>query len=64
MSKLHRYIDCDHREQHEDSAKQDNRIGEDATATPKGSKWIWEPEEEMREHYYELFAATDIEDEF
>ena len=24
---------------------------------------MWEPEVEMREHYMELFAATDFEDE-
>ena len=29
----------------------------------KGSKWTWEPEEEMREHYPELFGAVDFEDE-
>ena len=29
----------------------------------KGSKWTWEPEEEMREHYPELFTAADFEDE-
>ena len=31
----------------------------------KGSEWTWEPEDEMREHYPELFsaAATVFEDE-
>ena len=29
----------------------------------RGSKWTWEPEEEMREHYPELFSATDFEGE-
>ena len=32
---------------------------------PKGSEWTWEPKEEMREHYPELFvdAAADFKDE-
>ena len=29
----------------------------------KGPEWIWEPNEELREHYPELFAATDFEEE-
>ena len=29
----------------------------------RGSEWTWEPEEEMREHYPELFSATDFEGE-
>lgn len=29
----------------------------------KGSEWTWEPEEDMREHYPELFMAADFEDE-
>ncbi|CAH1418427.1 unnamed protein product [Lactuca virosa] len=29
----------------------------------RGSEWMWEPEAEMREHYLELFAAADFEDE-
>ncbi|KAI3701131.1 hypothetical protein L2E82_45776 [Cichorium intybus] len=29
----------------------------------KGSEWTWEPEEEMRRHYPELFTGTDFEDE-
>ena len=28
----------------------------------KGSEWTWEPVDEMREHYPELFAAADFED--
>ena len=27
----------------------------------KGSKWTWEPEVEMREHYPGLFTATDFD---
>ena len=27
-----------------------------------GSEWTWEPEDEMREHFPELIAATDFED--
>ncbi|XP_023754304.1 uncharacterized protein LOC111902723 [Lactuca sativa] len=29
----------------------------------KGSEWTWKPEEEMREHYPDLFASTDVKDE-
>ena len=29
----------------------------------KGSKLTWEPEENMREHYPDLFAAMDFEDD-
>ena len=29
----------------------------------KGSEWTWEPEDEMREDFPELFAAEDFEDE-
>ena len=29
----------------------------------KGFEWAQEPEEETREHYPELFVATDFEDE-
>ena len=29
----------------------------------KGSEWTWDPESEMREHYPDLFAATDFGDE-
>ena len=29
----------------------------------KGSEWTWEPEEEMRRHYPELFTGTDFGDE-
>ena len=29
----------------------------------KGSDLTWEPNEEMREHYPELFVAADFEDE-
>ena len=29
----------------------------------KGSKWTWEPEEGMRDHYSNLFASADFEDE-
>ena len=29
----------------------------------RGSEWTWEPGAEMREHYLELFATTDFEDE-
>ena len=29
----------------------------------RGSEWTWELEAEMREHYLDLFAATDFEDE-
>ena len=29
----------------------------------KGSEWTWEPKEEMREHYPELFEKDDFEDE-
>ena len=28
-----------------------------------GSRWTWETEAEMREHYLDLFAAADFEDE-
>ncbi|KAL7617344.1 hypothetical protein Lser_V15G01163 [Lactuca serriola] len=29
----------------------------------KGSEWAWEPEEEMQEHYPDLFGSADFEDE-
>ena len=29
----------------------------------RGSKWAWEPKEEMQENYPELFTAADFEDE-
>ena len=29
----------------------------------KSLEWTWEPEDEMREHYPELFDAADFEDE-
>ena len=29
----------------------------------RGSEWTLEPEDEMREHYPDLFASTDFEDE-
>ena len=29
----------------------------------KGSEWTWEPEDEMKEHYLELFRETDFKDE-
>ena len=28
-----------------------------------GSEWTREPEEEMRDHYLDLFASADFEDE-
>ena len=29
----------------------------------KGLEWTWEPKEEIREHYPDLFASTDFKDE-
>ena len=29
----------------------------------KSSEWTWEPKDEMREHYLELFVAADFKDE-
>ena len=29
----------------------------------KGSEWTWELDDDMREHYPELFAAADFKDE-
>ena len=29
----------------------------------RGSEWTWESEAEMREHYPEMFTATDFKDE-
>ena len=29
----------------------------------RGSKWTWEPNDEIRKHYPDLFASTDFEDE-
>ena len=29
----------------------------------RGSEWTREPEDEMREHYLDLFASADFEDE-
>ena len=29
----------------------------------KGSEWTWESEEEMRDHYPDLFESTDFENE-
>ena len=29
----------------------------------RGSEWTCEPEDEMREHYPDLFTSTDFEDE-
>ena len=28
----------------------------------RGSGWTWEPEDEMQEHYPELFTTADFED--
>ena len=30
----------------------------------KGSEWTWEPEEEMRVHYPELFLAANFKEKF
>ena len=30
----------------------------------KYSEWTWKPEDEMKEHYTELFGVTNFEDEF
>ena len=30
----------------------------------KCSEWIWEPDDEMKEHYPKLFGMTYFEDEF
>lgn len=30
----------------------------------KGLEWMWDPEEEMQEHYLDLFVATNFEEEF
>ncbi|KAI3723912.1 hypothetical protein L2E82_35674 [Cichorium intybus] len=29
----------------------------------RGSEWTWEPEDEMRTHYLDLFVGDDFEDE-
>lgn len=29
----------------------------------RGSEWTWEPEDEMRAHYPDLFVGNDFEDE-
>ncbi|XP_023760088.1 uncharacterized protein LOC111908497 [Lactuca sativa] len=29
----------------------------------RGSEWTWQPEDEMRKHYPDLFASADFEDE-
>ena len=29
----------------------------------RGSEWTWEPKDEIRDHYWDLFGPADFEDE-
>lgn len=42
--------------------QQGGGFGECAMEASKGFKWTWEPEEEMRGHYAELFIVVEFED--